>query len=207
MRTEGLKPTRTQLKELKENKDLSMLGHELLEEKNEALMQELSRMDKDASKKRKDMDDKTDMAFSRLMEAQETLGTIDTRYMSASVRESGNIGIDERHIMGVPVMDISVPDFRRDLMERGYSITDSNTYLDDASSLFEEALPMMLKVGEIESNSRTLNSEVRKTRRKVTALEDFTIPSIDSDMGFIKGRLDEQEREDFVRTKMIKKRR
>ncbi len=204
MISEGMKPTRTQLKELKETLALSHKGHELLEEKNEALMLEHFTMSKDMELKKKDSQKKISEAFIGLEKAQETIGHVETRYLGASVADAGLIKIDNKKIMGINLLKIDAPDFSRDILERGYNIADSNAFLDNAAHLFEESLPKILKVGEIDSNSRILKKEIAKTRRKVTALEDFIIPSLKTDSNFIIEKLEERAREDFVRTKKVK---
>lgn len=205
MADEEFRPTRTRLKALKETLRLSRTGHNLLEEKNEALILEYFSMSKDMKKKRDDMEKKTSDAFTELEKAQETLGHIETKYLGASVKESHPVEIENKKIMGVPLLKINTPDYSRDILERGYNITDSNMFLDETAKLFEESAPLILKVGEIESNTKLLKTEIAKTRHKVTALEDFVIPSLKSGINQIDAKLEERSREDFVRTKKVKK--
>ena len=205
MMNEDMKPTRTHLKRLKETLDLSIKGHDLLEEKNEALILERFSMSKDMDAKRKDMEKKLAEAFEALGNAEATLGHIETRYLGASVTEAPDPKISEKKIMGVNLLKINTPDYSRDILERGYNIADTNSLLDDTASLFEESIQKALKVGETETNSGILKKEISKTRRKVTALEDFMIPSLEKDRKSIIFKLDERSREDFVRTKMVKR--
>ena len=205
MMNEDMKPTRTHLKVLKETLDLSIKGHNLLEEKNEALILEFFSMSKDMDAKRKDMEQKLAEAFETLGDAQATLGHIETRYLGASVIEAQELKISEKKIMGVNLLKINTPDYSRDILERGYNIADSDHHLDMAADLFEQSVPKVLKVGETETNSGILKKEISKTRRKVTALEDFMIPSLEKDRNRIISKLNERSREDFVRTKMVKR--
>ncbi|MCK4927858.1 MAG: V-type ATP synthase subunit D [Candidatus Aenigmarchaeota archaeon] len=205
MMNEDLKPTRTHLKMLNETLDLSIKGHNLLEEKNEALIMEFFSMSKDMETKRKDMEQKLTEAFDSLGNAQATLGHIETQYLGASVTGAPELDISEKKIMGVNLLKINTPDYSKDILERGYNIADSNHHLDNTASLFEESVPKVIKVGEAETNSKILKKEISKTRRKVTALEDFMIPSLERARSSIISKLAERSREDFVRTKMVKK--
>jgi len=205
MMNEDLKPTRTHLKMLNETLDLSIKGHNLLEEKNEALIMEFFSMSKDMETKRKDMEQKLTEAFDSLGNAQATLGHIETQYLGASVTEAPELDISEKKIMGVNLLKINTPDYSREILERGYNIADSNHHLDNTASLFEESVPKVIKVGEAETNSKILKKEISKTRRKVTALEDFMIPSLERARSSIISKLAERSREDFVRTKMVKR--
>ncbi len=205
MISERTKPTRTELKRISETLDLSRTGHNLLEEKNEALILEYFSMSKDHKQKRETMQKNMTEAFDTLKDAQGQLGHIETRYLSASVTAAKDTDITEKKIMGVNLLKINAPDYSRSILERGYNITDSDTTLDGAATLFEDTLPLILKVGEIDSNSRILKKEIADTRRKVTALEDYIIPNLNRDKRMIMSKLDERAREDFVRTKIVKR--
>lgn len=205
MISERSKPTRTELKRISETLDLSRTGHNLLEEKNEALILEYFSMSKDSDRKRETMQKKMTEAFDTLKDAQGQLGHIETRYLGASVQKSKEAEINEKKIMGVNLLKINTPDYSRNILERGYNITDSDATLDGAATLFEDTLPLILKVGEIDSNSRILKKEIAKTRRKVTALEDYIIPNLNRDKRMIISKLNERAREDFTRTKIVKR--
>lgn len=205
MISERSKPTRTELKRISETLDLSRIGHNLLEEKNEALILEYFKMSKDSRQKKETMQKKMAEAFDTLKIAQSTLGHIETRYLGASVSEAKKTEMTKKKIMGVNLLKIDAPDYSRDILERGYNITDSDSTLDSAASLFEDALPHVLKIGEIDSNSKILKTEIANTRRKVTALEDYIIPNLNSNKKMIISKLDERAREDFTRTKIVKR--
>ena len=202
---EKTKATRTQLKEIRETLELSQTGHNLLEEKNEALILEYYSMSKDANQKRIEMQKKMTDAFNALGDAQSKLGHIETKYLGASVSNAKDITLNTKKIMGVPLLKIDAPNFERNILDRGYNITDSNAELDLAATHFETVLPQILKVGEIESNSKILKTEIGKTRRKVTALEDYILPQLQANSRRIVTKLNERAREDFVRTKIVKR--
>jgi V/A-type H+-transporting ATPase subunit D len=121
-----------------------------------------------------------------------------------SVKPSTELKIKSRNIMGikVPVLDIRVEE--RSLLERGYSVRDTSSQVDEAARLFEEALRLIAVQAEVEMTIRLLVNEIEKTKRRVNALENIVLPQLDATVKYIKMRLDEMERENFFKLKRIK---
>lgn len=201
----GVSPTRTELKALRESRELTEAGHSILKDKNEALVLELWKTRKALAAEQERMGSAMSHAFSRLRLAQARLGHSAVKYLARSVRPAADIRLDERRIMGVPVRLVRHKGFERRLDERGYSLADSSATLDDAAFGFEKAAPLVLSVGEKEDNKKLLAREAEKTRRKVSALENYVLPGLARGEKYIVEKLAEREREDFVRVKKVKK--
>ena len=90
--------------------------------------------------------------------------------------------------------------------ERGYSLLTTSVEIDDAAKCFETSLNLLIKLAEKEATARKLAEEIKKTKRKVNALERILIPKLEADASYITMRLEEMERENFSRLKVIKKR-
>ena len=113
------------------------------------------------------------------------------------------LNIATRSMMGVRVPVLSV---EQHVPELPYSLPDSSARLDTMSIKFREALKSLVRLAEIESSVKRLALEIERTKRRVSALETIVIPRLDATARFIKLALEEREREDFIRLKIIRDR-
>ena len=79
-------------------------------------------------------------------------------------------------------------------------------WIDGSINEFKQALQLMGRLAELKISVIRLATEVRKTIRKVNALEKIAIPELRSNVLFIQNRLEENERDMFVLMKMVKNR-
>jgi V/A-type H+-transporting ATPase subunit D len=104
-------------------------------------------------------------------------------------------------MMGVRVPVLSV---EQSSPELPYSLSDSSTKFDVMGEKFKDALKAIVRLAEIESTVKRLASEIERTKRRVSALETVVIPKLDATVRYVKLALEEREREDFVRLKMVR---
>ena len=202
---EGINPTRMELLKLKERAKLAVKGHSLLKEKRNALIMEFFNILERVKGARKNVEEKLAEAFQDLISAQIIMGDMAVRKASMSVKESVEIDIDSRSIMGVVVPVVEVGKVKRTMIQRGYGLVDTSAKLDEASGKFEESIELIIELGEIEKTIRLLAGEIESTKRRVNALEHIIIPRLQNTVKYIEMRLEEMERENFVRLKMIKR--
>ena len=132
------------------------------------------------------------------------MGDLAVQKSALSVKESVEVDIESRSVMGVvvPVMDSKIEE--RTLVDRGYSFLDTSVKLDEAAKKFEESIALIIELGEVEKTIYLLAAEIESTKRRVNALEHIMIPKLKNTVKSIEMRLQEMERENFVRLKMIK---
>lgn len=203
---EGINPTRMELLKLKDREKLAVKGYSLLKEKRNALIMEFFNILERVKGSRENVEEKLNEAFEDLTAAQVVMGDLSVNKAALSVKESIEVDIDSRSIMGVvvPVVD-STTSPERTVVERGYSFVDTSVKLDEAAKKFEESIALIIELGEIEKTIILLAGDIESTKRRVNALEHIIIPRIKNTVKYIEMRLEEMERENFVRLKMIKK--
>jgi V/A-type H+-transporting ATPase subunit D len=203
---EGINPTRMELLKLKEREKLAVKGYSLLKEKRNALIMEFFNILERVKGSRENVEEKLKEAFEDLTAAQVIMGDLSVNKAALSVKESIEVDIDSRSIMGVvvPVVD-STTSPERTVVERGYGFVDTSVKLDEAAKKFEESIALIIELGEIEKTIILLAGEIESTKRRVNALEHIIIPRLKNTVKYIEMRLEEMERENFVRLKMIKK--
>ena len=202
---EGINPTRMELLKLKQREKLAIKGHSLLKEKRNALIMEFFNILERVKGSRENVSEKLKDAYKDLTASQIIMGDLAVKKAAMSVKESVNVDIESRSIMGVvvPVMDYDVQ--QRNIVERGYGFMDTSVKLDEAAKEFEESLTLIIELAEVEKTIILLASEIESTKRRVNALEHIIIPRIKNTVKYIEMRLEEMDRENFVRLKMIKK--
>ncbi|EKQ54624.1 MAG: H(+)-transporting ATP synthase, vacuolar type, subunit D [Methanobacterium sp. Maddingley MBC34] len=202
---EGINPTRMELLKLKQREKLAVKGHSLLKEKRNALIMEFFNILERVKGSRDEVSEKLQEAYQDLTAAQVMMGDLSVKKAAMSVTESVDVDIDSRSVMGVVVPVIESEISQRTIVERGYGFTDTSVKLDEAAKKFEESIQLIIELGEIEKTIMLLAGEIESTKRRVNALEHIIIPRIENTVKYIEMRLEEMERENFVRLKMIKK--
>ena len=103
--------------------------------------------------------------------------------------------------MGVslPVIDTKFEEFPPYFSPMGTSF-----WIDSSITSFKDALSLLGRLSELKISVLRLANEVKKTIRKVNALEKIAIPDLEETVQFIQSRLEENERDMFVLMKMVK---
>ncbi|MCZ3366329.1 MULTISPECIES: V-type ATP synthase subunit D [Methanobacterium] len=202
---EGVNPTRMELLKLKDREKLAVKGHGLLKEKRNALIMEFFNILERVKGSRNEVEKKMAEAFEDLTTAQIVMGDLAVKKAAVSVKESVKVDIDSRSVMGVVVPILEAETSQRNMVQRGYGFVDTSAKLDEAARKFEESINLILELAEIEKTIVLLAEEIESTKRRVNALEHIIIPRVENTVKYIEMRLEEMERENFVRLKMIKK--
>jgi V/A-type H+-transporting ATPase subunit D len=142
-----------------------------------------------------------DDAYKALQKANISLGIDTVEDIAGSVPFSDDIVVRLRSVMGVEIPDI---DEIGSSVKPSYSFIGSTGAMDDAYLSFRKVLVTLLKLAEVETSVYRLAVQIRRTHRRVNALEKVVIPANKREREFINDVLEEGEREDFVRMKIAK---
>ena len=159
----------------------------MLKEKRDALIKEFFDILDRVKGIRENAEKSLSEANEALLEAQIAMGDLAVRKAALSVKESIDVDITSRSVMGVavPVTDVKMEE--RSIIDRGYGFSDTTIQLDEAAKKYEESVKYLIELGEV-----------------VNALEHIMIPRFQNTEKYIDMRLQEMERENFVRLKMIR---
>ena len=206
MALRDIKPTRSELINLKRKIQLSERGYKILKMKRDGLILEFFKVLATAKDTRGDLLNKYQLAVEMLAVANTVEGAIGVKSAAVSVKEVPEITLKSKNIMGVIVPQIESSKVKKSLVDRGYGVLGTSTVIDETASAFEDLVESIIESAEIETTMKRLLDEIEKTKRRVNALEFKVIPELTAARDFIKMRLDEMEREELFRMKRIKTR-
>ena len=131
------------------------------------------------------------------------MGKLKVHNISGAVNIDAEISLKTRKVMGV-----SLPTVETNFTENApyYSPMGTSFYIDESIESFKETLKNLGKFAELKISVLRLAEEVRKTIRKVNALEKIAIPNLEQSVKYIQYRLEENERDMFMIMKMVKER-
>ncbi len=196
-------PTKGNLIRLKEQLKLARSGYSLLERKRNVLLRELMKIIGQARELQGKILEEFERAYSSLQMANLDLGMEFMDEMSKAVPEYEGLSIRMRSVMGVEVPEFRAQPFPKDIP---YGVYRTNSALDRAYISFTRVLELITQVTWIENTAYRLAYEIRKTKKRVNALENVVIPELEKEIKFVQDTLEEIEREEFVKVKKIKER-
>jgi len=204
MGVKDVKPTRSELIELKKKIKLSESGHKLLKMKRDGLILEFFEILGKAKDVRADLDDAYGGAAEKIGIANAIEGSVTVKSTAFALKDVPKIMLESRNIMGVVVPKIESSSVRKPIYNRGYGVLGTSSYIDEAADAYEMLVEKIIIAAEIETTMKRLLDDIEKTKRRVNALEFKVIPELSEVMNFIQLRLEEMERENTFRLKRIK---
>ena len=196
-------PTKTSLIRIKSELQFARLGYELLDQKRNILILELLTLVDQAADMQERVDKALTEAYRALEEAVLRMGKLKVVSLASAVNIEVDIKIKQRKVMGVqlPVVETQFEEHAP-----YYSPLGTSFWIDTSLTRFKETLQLMGHMAELKISIMRLAREVRKTIRKVNALEKIAIPDLDETAAYVQNRLEESERDMLILMKMVKKR-
>jgi V/A-type H+-transporting ATPase subunit D len=192
-------PTNGNLLATKKSLDLAKLGYELMDRKRNVLIREMMMLVDKVKTLRDEITITYEQAYLALQQANISLGVVNE--IANSVTIENGVHVVYRSVMGVEIPNVSMDE--SDVVFQ-YGFAESNSKLDEATLLFNKAKRLTILLSEIDNAIFKLARAVQKTQKRANALKNIVLPALKSDIKFISEALEEKEREEFTRLKVIK---
>ena len=201
---ENITPTKANLMSAQNSLEFSEKGFELLGKKRNVLIRELMSY-VDLSKEIQEKINTTfKEAYDALKNANITMGIRDVEDIASTISEATDYTVIFKSVMGVEVPVIKFQE--KDIVPR-YSFYKTNSAMDIAYTKFNKIRYLIYTLAQVENAVYRLAIEVKKTQKRANALENIQIPKFKAIIKEISSVLEEKEREDFFRLKVVKKKK
>lgn len=203
MSFENVSPTRINLIQTKKTLRLAISGRDVLERKRDILLRELRNSIYEAEKIREELLEALAKAYQGLKEANMAKGSETIANVAMGSSLEADFILDFKSIMGVVV---PIVEFQSELdVKPDYGFANTSAELDKAFKQFYSVLKLIADLARAEGTTFQIAYDVRRTQRRVNALNHVVIPMYRNITKRIELVLEEKEREEFVRTKLIKR--
>ena len=203
MSAENVSPTRINLIQTKKTLKLAESGREVLERKRDILIRELRNSIYDAERTREELLAALAIAYQNLREANIAKGSETIANVALGSSAKANYIVDYKSIMGVTVPSVKFQGESN--VKPDYGFASTSVELDKAFKQFYSVLELIADLARAEGTTFQIANDVRRTQRRVNALNYVLIPRYRNIVKSIELVLEEKDREEFVRTKIIKR--
>ena len=196
-------PTKSNLNAAKRSRALASTGYELMDRKRNILIRELMSMIDDAKALQERIDVTFSEAYASMRMAEISMGGC-AEDAADTVPVDDSFTLRARSVMGVELPRVTGGSGGLDGPPYGLASTSSE--LDDAFFKFREVKGLIADLAETENCIYRLAFAIKKAQKRANALKNIVIPGLDSEIFRISDALEEKEREEFVRLKVVKAR-
>ncbi|MDR1836534.1 MAG: V-type ATP synthase subunit D [Treponema sp.] len=202
MAREQIAPTKSNLLRVKERLNFAREGYDLLEQKREILVSELMRKVEQVKILERELDIRLETAYPCLKRMLVVVGRENAQRLAQNI--SYHFDLREKQVisagMKLPSLEVELP-----AAELKYSPVNSFAECDETVLEFFELLKICTELAAIRTIAWRLAREVKRTQRRVNALEKMVIPTASETMTYIGSVLEERERDAFFTSKLLKK--
>ena len=194
-------PTKGNLMLAKNSLALAHQGYDLMDKKRNILLQELMSLIDEAKEIQEKIDTTFTKAYACLQRANIEHGISKVQELAYTVPIEESIRIQTRSIMGTEIPHVKYDAKQNDLT---YSFSTTHESIDIAREAFREVKDLTIKLSMVENAAYRLATNIKKTQKRANALKNIVIPGFNDTIRFITEALEEKEREEFTRLKVIK---
>ena len=194
-------PTKGNLMLAKNSLALARQGYDLMDKKRNVLLKELMALIDEAKEIQEQIDNTFTKAYACLQRANIEHGISKVQQLAFTVPIEESIRIQTRSIMGTEIPHVKYDEKENNLT---YSFSTTSESIDIAREAFREVKDLTIKLSMVENSAYRLASNIKKTQKRANAFKNITIPMYTNLVHNINNALEEKEREEFTRLKVIK---
>ncbi len=191
--------TKGNLLAAKKSLSLAKMGYDLMDRKRNVLIREMMMLVDKVKMLRNEITDAYNEAYYLLQQANLQTGVITS--IAAQIDVETGVSIVNRSVMGVEVPQVSLNTSDISLQ---YGFEGTSSKVDEAYLQFNKVKELTIVLAEIDNSVYRLANAIRKTQKRANALKNIVIPNFEHQIKFITESLEEKEREEFTRLKIIK---
>lgn len=195
-------PTKGNLMLAKNSLVLAKQGYDLMDKKRNILIRELMDLIEEARDIQNEIDSTFTYAYACLQRANIEHGINIVSQIAYTVPIENSVTIQTRSIMGTEIPHVKYTPANG---MPTYSFSTTHESIDAATKAFQKVKDLTVKLSMVENASYRLASNIKKTQKRANALQNITIPMYTDLVYTITNALEEKEREEFTRLKVIKK--
>lgn len=192
-------PTKGNLMKNKKSLELAKVGYDLLDRKRNILIRETMGLIDSAADIRSRIAESYRVAYQALEEANMSMGIVDE--FAAFVPVENGLTISSRSVMGVEIPTVSLDPVPTD---NYFGFRRTTAKLDEAYRRFNEVKQLTAELAQTENSVYRLATGIKKAQKRANALKNIIIPRFEEQVKTITSALDEKDREEFSRLKVIK---
>ena len=195
-------PTKGNLMAAKNSLALAKQGYELMDKKRNILIRELMNLIEEAKSIQTEIDSTFTQAYASLQKANIQTGIHYVQEIAQAIPIEDSVRIKSRSIMGT---EIPLVEHEEEKRQPYYGFYNSSESVDEAREGFLKVKELTIRLSMVENSAYRLAVNIRKTQKRANALKNITIPGYTSLVKTISDALEEKEREEFTRLKVIKR--
>lgn len=194
-------PTKANLMKAKNQLELINEGYDILDKKRKALIGQYNAKINQRNELNSIVNSSIKDVKKNIKKAIVTTGEDRLKSIALSVPIDNSISLKEKKFMQTRIFEI---DFDEKKLDLSYSLNLTNSLFDEALISLNDVKDKVYKLAELDTTIKNLDTEIKKTSKKVNSLEKVQIPNYQSIIKSISSQIEEREREEFSKTKMVK---
>jgi len=187
----------------KSKKKAAESGHKLLKKKADALKVKFRDYAKNIAETKGTMSSDSSSAFFSLTQAEYAAGNFKQKVAEGSMSARVRVGAGVDNVAGVKLPVFTKYDTGAVADNQSLGLVGGGKKIVAVRDKFTHLLTCLIKLASLQTSFVTLDEALKVTNRRVNALENVTIPRIQGVLDYISRELDELEREDFTRLKLV----